>query len=432
MAVLDSSIANVALPTIARDVRASPSESIWVVNAYQLAIVVSLLPLASLGDIVGYRLINRLGVVVFGIASLLCARADGLTALALARVLQGFGAAGIMSVNAALLRFIYPRKMLGTAMAINATTVAISAALGPTVASAILSVAPWQYLFYVNLPFALAAALIGMRSLPHSPLSGQSFDGVSAVLNALAFGLLITGLDGLGHGERWELAAVQMAAAALAGFMLVRRQLSKPAPLLPVDLMRIPIFALSIGASVCAFSAQIMALVAMPFMLQTMLGRSQIETGLLMTPWPLTVAIVAPLSGWLVARVAAGLLGGIGLAVMAAGLVSLAMLPDGASSVGIGWRMALTGAGFGLFQTPNNRAMIGAAPPTRSGGASGMLSMARLLGQTSGAALVSVLFVLYPLNGPSVALYAGACFAVLAGIVSTFRLRGPLAHAPVG
>ena len=140
MAVLDGAIANVALPTIARDVGATPAASIWVVNAYQLAVTVSLLPLASLGDILGYRRVYQAGLVVFTIASLLCARSDSLTTLALARAAQGFGASGIMSVNTALIRFIYPRRQLGTAMGINALLVAVSAAVGPTVASGILSV----------------------------------------------------------------------------------------------------------------------------------------------------------------------------------------------------------------------------------------------------------------------------------------------------
>jgi DHA2 family multidrug resistance protein-like MFS transporter len=421
MAVLDGAIANVALPTIARDLGVSPASSIWVVNAYQLAVTVSLLPLASLGDIVGYRRVYQLGLVVFTLASLICALSGSLTMLAM---VQGLGASGIMSVNTALIRFIYPRRMLGTAMGINAMLVAVSSAVGPTVASGILAVAPWQFLFYVNVPIGILALLFGFWNLPATGRSAHPFDAVSAVLSAFTFGVLIVGVDGLGQGENSALVALELLAAAAAGYLLVQRQLSRVHPLLPVDLLRIPLFGLSIATSICSFAAQTLAYVSLPFYLQNVLGRSQVETGLLMTPWPLTVAVIAPIAGRLVERYAAGLLGGIGLVTMAAGLVLLAMLPTHPGAFDIIWRLAVCGFGFGLFQTPNNRAMIGASPPHRSGAAGGMLATARLLGQTGGAAMVAVIFGLAPSHGTTLTLLVGAGFATAAAAVSTLRLAG--------
>ncbi len=423
MAVLDGAIANVALPTIARDLGVSPASSIWVVNAYQLAVTVSLLPLASLGDIVGYRRVYQCGLVVFTLASLACARSSSLPMLAVARMAQGLGASGIMSVNTALIRFIYPRQMLGTAMGINAMLVAVSSAVGPTVASGILSVAPWQWLFYVNVPIGALALLLGLRNLPTTTRSPHPFDAVSAILSAATFGLLIVGVDGLGQGENRALVAMELLAAGVAGYFLIQRQLARVNPLLPVDLLGIPIFGLSIATSVCSFAAQTLAYVSLPFYLQDVLGRSQVETGLLMTPWPLTVAVVAPIAGRLVERYAAGLLGGIGLVTMAAGLGLLALLPAHPSVLDITWRLAVCGLGFGLFQTPNNRAMIGASPPHRSGAAGGMLATARLLGQTGGAALVAVIFGLAPTHGTTAALVVAAGFALTASVVSMLRLR---------
>ena len=166
VSVLDGAIANVALPTIARDLNASPASSIWVVNAYQLAITVSLLSLASLGDLIGYRRIYQAGLLVFSITSLFCALSDSLLTLTIARVLQGFGAAAIMSVNTALIRIIYPQRFLGRGMGINSLIVACSSAAGPTVAAAILSVASRQWLFAINLPIGLVALLLGMKFLP--------------------------------------------------------------------------------------------------------------------------------------------------------------------------------------------------------------------------------------------------------------------------
>jgi DHA2 family multidrug resistance protein-like MFS transporter len=425
MAVLDGAIANVALPTIARDLNMSPASSIWVVNAYQLAVTVTLLPFAALGDMVGYRRVYRAGLVVFTLASLACGQAHSLPVLAAARLVQGVGASGIMSVNTALIRFIYPRRLLGTAMGVNALLVAVSSAVGPTVASGILSVAAWQWLFYINLPIGVAAFLLGMRTLPRTATNGERFDIVSALLNAAAFGLLISGIDGLGQGETRVAVIVELGLAIAAGTVLVRRQLSRRNPLLPIDLLKIPIFALSIGTSICSFAGQTLAYVSLPFFLQGALGRTQVATGLLLTPWPLTVAVVAPIAGRLSDRYPAGLLGGCGLIVMAIGLVLLAFLPADPSTLDIIWRMVVCGFGFGLFQTPNNRAMLSVAPRSRTGAAGGMLSTARLLGQTVGAALVAVVFGLVPSHGTSITLLVGAAFAIMAAVVSTLRLMNP-------
>src|SRR5580698_1995603 len=190
LAVIDSAIANVALPTIASDLHTDPALSIWIVNGYQLAITISLLPLSSLGDIMGYRRVYLAGLALFTIASLLCAFSTTLPMLALARVVQGFGAAGIMSVNTALVRFIYPQKLLGRGIGINALVVAGSAAAGPTIASAILSVANWPWLFAVNVPIGIAAFAVGIYALPHSNRATHSFDFVGAILSALTFGFL--------------------------------------------------------------------------------------------------------------------------------------------------------------------------------------------------------------------------------------------------
>jgi DHA2 family multidrug resistance protein-like MFS transporter len=428
MAVLDGSIANVALPTIARSVAAPPADAIWVVNAYQLAITVALLPLASLGEIWGYARVYRLGLALFVAASLACALSHSLLSLSLARIVQGFGAAGIMSVNTALVRFIYPRRALGRGIGFNALIVAVSAAVGPSVAAAILSVASWPWLFLVNLPTGILALLLS-RSLPRTPRAAHPFDWRSALLNALAFGLLVAALDGLGHGERRWLVALELAAAAAAAVALVRRQLPQRAPLLPVDLLRIPAFALSVSTSVCSFAAQMLAYVALPFYLQDALGRGAVETGLLMTPWPLALAVMAPLAGRLADRYPAGLLGGIGLILFAGGLGALALLPPAPTGADIAWRMALTGLGFGLFQSPNNRAIVTAAPPERSGGASGMLATARLLGQTTGAALAALVFGLLPQAGARPALFLAAGVAATAAAVSLVRLAAP-ASAP--
>ncbi len=431
MAVLDGAIANVALPTIAGDLNASPAASIWIVNAYQIAIVVSLLSLAFLGDMFGYRRIYKIGLVIFTFSSLACALSDSLLTLTLARVAQGFGGAALMSVNTALIRLIYPPHQLGRGMGINSFVVAVSSAASPTIAAGILSVASWKWLFLINVPLGVISLLLALRFLP--PNSARSstprFDLPSAVMNALTFGLLIAALSGFAQGQSKELIMVEVAVMLVAGFFFVRRQLHLPVPLLPIDLLRIPIFSLSICTSICSFCAQMLALVSLPFFLQSILGRSEVETGLLLTPWPLATMVMAPLAGYLIEKVHAGLLGALGLIVMACGLFGLALLPSSPSDWNIIWPMILCGAGFGLFQSPNNHTIVSAAPRQRSGGASGMLGTARLLGQSIGAALVALMFNLSGNAGTHTSLLLAGTLATVAAIVSGLRITQPRAQA---
>ena len=424
LSVLDGTIANVALPTIAADLRVDAAEAVWVVNAYQIAVTIALLPLASLGDIVGYRRIYQGGMLVFTAASLACALSDSLAMLAAARVVQGLGAAGIMAVSGALVRYTYPQALLGRAVGINAFVVALSSAAGPTVASAILAVATWPWLFGISVPIGVVTLLIARRALPHSPRAARQFDLLAALLNALAFGLMILGVETLVRGGTvW--AALQVAGGLLAAVVLVRRERTVAAPLIPLDLLRIRLFGLSVATSICSFAAQMLAFVSLPFHLQGALGRSAVQTGLLLTPWPLAVSVIAPMAGRLADRIPAGALGGIGLTVLAIGLGLLASMPLDASDASIMWRMAVCGVGFGLFQPPNNRALLGSAPKARSGAAGGMLATARLVGQTAGATLVALLFRVRPVQATSLALVAAACVAIVAAAVSVLRLTNP-------
>ena len=424
MAVLDGAIANVALPTIARELGASPASSVWVINAYQLTITVLLLPLAALGDRIGYKCIYIPGLALFTLGSLGCALGHTLPLLIAARVFQGLGAACIMSMNAALVRATYPASMLGRGIGYNAMVLSMSAAIGPTLAALILSVASWPWLFLINLPIGVAALIVGRKALPDPHGHGQPFDWLSALLSAAMMGCIVFGAEMFAR-EGPRFGAVLVLTGLAAGAALVIREWRDPLPMVPLDLLRIPIFTLSIATSIVSFAAQMLAYVALPFLLQSVLGRSVFATGLLMTPWPIAVGIAAPFAGRLADKVPAGLLGGVGLAIFAAGLFLLSRLGASPDNFDIAWRMAVCGLGFGLFQSPNNRTIVSAAPKPRSGAAGGMLATARLLGQTAGAVTVGAAFHLFGVGAAPHLLLAASIAALVAGGVSLLRLRVP-------
>ena len=340
MAVLDGNIVTVALPTMARQFAVAPENATWIINAFQLAVTVSLLPLAALGDMVGYRRVYWWGLAVFTVASLACALAPTFAALTFARLVQGLGAAGIMSVNIALIRFIYPHSRLGQGVGNMAVVVAVASAASPSVAAAILSVASWHWLFLVNVPIGVLALAMAARTLPATPRAAGRLDLISVVLNALAFGLFIAGVNRVGQGGAQSLALIEIGLGAAIGVVLVKRQLKLSAPLLPVDLLRRPVFALSLATSITSFGAQSLAMVALPFYFEDTLGRSAAATGLLLTPWPVGTALIAPIAGRLADRFIPGILSSIGLLVMGAGLALVALHvgdPDPGSLV---WRLA--------------------------------------------------------------------------------------------
>lgn len=421
MAVLDGALANVALPVIARELGASPAASVWVINAYQLTITILLLPLAALGDRIGYKCIYIPGLALFTIGSVACALGGTLDLLIAARVFQGIGAACIMSMNAALVRATYPANMLGRGMGYNAMVLSISAAIGPTLASLILSIATWQWLFLINLPIGIAALLVSRKSLPDPHGHGRPFDWASALLSAAMMGLAVFGAETFAR-ESSVIGVVMIIGGIAAGAALVWREWSEATPLMPLDLLRIPVFTLSISTSIVSFAAQMLAYVAIPFLLQSVLGRSVFATGLLMTPWPIAVGIAAPFAGRLADRINSGLLGGFGLFIFALGLFFLSRMGGHPSNFDIAWRMAVCGLGFGLFQSPNNRVIVSSAPKLRSGAAGGMLATARLLGQTAGAVTVGVAFHLAGVGIAPELMLAASIAALIAAGISLLRL----------
>jgi len=423
LSVLDYAVVNVALPTIAHDIHTSASAAIWVINAYQLASVISLLPLAAMGDRVGHARMCSIGLVLFIIASLLCAASRSLPELAAARALQGFGGACIMSVNAALVRFIYPGNILGRGIALNGLIVALGVALGPTVAACVLAVSTWQWLFLINLPLGGAALCFALTALPVTPRIRGAFDFPSTAFLAIGLGAFIIGLDSFAHHGGLGFACALLVAGAASMVALVRRQLGRTDPLLPIDLLARAGFRTAFLTGFFAFVASNFFIISMPFNLMNVLHRGPVATGLLITPWPVAIVLVAPFVGRLTDRYPAATLSTIGLCITGLGFLLLRLMPHAPSDLDIAWRIGVAGAGFGLFQPPNNKAMITTAPKHRTGSASGMISVARLLGQTVGGMLVALTLGLVVQGATITCLTLAYCTAFFSAGISALRIR---------
>jgi len=420
LVVLDGAIANVALPSIAEQLQTAPADAVWIVTAYQLAVVMFLLPASAVGESLGYRRVFAGGVALFTAASVLCALAPSLPWLVAARCLQGLGSAAVMPLGLALLRFTYPRRLLGQAIAWNALAIAGASAAGPAVGAGMLSVASWPWLFAVNLPVG-ALVLAACAGLPSPPGTGRRLDVGSIALNALMFAAFVLGSDGL-PSSPWQGGALLVVAGG-SMVLLVRREMPKAAPLIPLDLLRVRSFRVSVVASVCCFTGQMIGCLALPFYFQHELAMSVTATGLLMTPWPLAVMVAAPLSARLAKRVPTAWLCAAGGGCLAIGLALCAAWPlHGDPQVPLAIFTGLAGLGFGFFQTPNNQNMLLAAPKERSGAAGGAQGTARLTGLTLGSLLIGLLFALLPsLHAVHWGLTFAALAALAGGAVSLLR-----------
>ena len=420
LVIIDGGFANVALPTIARDLHVGQSAVVSVVTVYQVMLVMLMLPLAGLGERVGLKRIYQWGQLIFTVATILCFFAKSLPFLLIIRAVQATGAAGVLAVASALIRQIYPANQLGRGLGINSVVVTSSAAAAPTIGGLILSVAPWPWVFASAVPFAIASLAFG-HAIPDPKPRHTSFDVVGAVMCAAMFGLVIGGLESMVHGDSPVVSAAIVLAGVVVGYYFVRREQGEVAPILPIDLLVRPVLALSAIGGFTAFTASMTLLISTPFRLHAM-GFSAAAIGAAIAPWPLTNMVVAPLAGYLSDRIPAGILGGIGMVVSITALVLLALLPAHPSYFDVAWRMALCGSGFGLFLPPNARLIVGSAPRERAAAAGGLVSTVRLAGQTSGATVVALLLALGVGEGfvpPVVA----ACLALVAGLCSIARLR---------
>ncbi|GEN25678.1 MFS transporter [Halomonas cupida] len=427
MAVVDTTMINIALPSMARDLDISPSRAIWITNLFQVVCAAMLLVFAAASELLSRRKVYVGGIGLFTLAALGSALAPNFETLLVFRALQGVGAAATLSIGPSLYRMIFPSRLLGSALGLSSLVVAAGYAAGPSIGGLILSVARWPWLFALNLPLGLAAVVMAWRALPREAPREGNFDAIGAVSSMLMLGGLFMAMDAVGHrAPLLEIVGwVALTCTAMLGFVCRQRRASHP--LLPLSLFREPRFRLAVGAQGTAFIGQGLTFVALSFLYQQEMGFSALHTAWLFTPWPLTIMLVGPLAGRLADRFNPALVATLGLVLLLMGLVSLASLPADAGVLDSLWRTALCGAGFGLFQPPNNRELMTSVPLARSANASGVMSTTRTVGQSLGVALVGL--CLAAGTGVQQALWIGAATTLLALCISIVRVgRAGRAH----
>jgi DHA2 family multidrug resistance protein-like MFS transporter len=412
ISVIDTGSLNIALPTLARELHVQPSAVVLLVTAYQLVLIMTVLPLSALGDRLGHRTLYQYGQALYLGATLLCFVAHSLPMLLVVRSLQAVGAAATSSVSSAMIRQIYPQARLGRGMALNTMLATIASTLAPSLGGLILTHARWPWLFAICLPLGLISLLAGGKALPNPVRRDEPYDIKAALLCAATFGLAVVGLEGAVHGFSPVLTGVLLVAAVVIGTAFVRREAGQDTPVLPVDLLRDRQIALSSLAGLVGSMATMTVMITLPFRLQHQFHYSPTEAGVVYAAWPMALILFAPVSGILSDRFRPGLLGLVGTILGVAGMVLLAYLPDNPSHLDIMWRLVIISAGSGTFFAPNARQIIFAAPMARAAAAGGLTQTTRMAGQVVGSTVTAGLLAFGVGSGAVPSVVAAALFSV--------------------
>lgn len=420
---IDISLPTVALPTVARDLQINSSTAVQLVTVYQLVLVMTLLPIAALGERLGYRATFMVGLSTFVAGGLCSYLAPNFPLLLTARGIQALGASATMAVTVAIIRSIFSDAQLGRALAAHSVVVSTANAFAPALGGLVVTWFDWRAIFVVCVPLAVLALLCS-PVLPPSVRRPIPFDWLAALLCAMAFGMVTGGLELAVHSPYLAGSIAMLAGAAIVGTVFVRRELSQAEPILPLDLIRQRIIALSVLGSFLAFIAAMLVTVTMPFRLAEEFGFSPGEIGALMAPWPTMMMFASPIAAILSDRIQPALLGSFGMVVSVIGMVALFFLPDHPTWFDIAWRMAVSGLGFAFYTAPNARLVLQTAPRHRTASAGGLTSTTRLTGQVLGSGIAAALL--------SLGIVGSSLAPALAAVVCLVALGCSLARRTAG
>ena len=395
MATLDSSIVNISLPAIASSFGVPLSGEIeWVIIAYLVVTAGVLLTAGRISDMIGRKPIWAAGLIIFTVGSAFCGFAPSLGLLIAARALQGLGGALIMAISPAMLTSAFPAHERGRALGLNAVVVALGVSTGPTLGGIITSTLSWRWIFFVNLPIGIIGLILTMRILKEKMRWNRGkFDPVGAIL--LALGLVAITL-GLSFGQEWGWNSPLLIGCLATGFIalillyIVEKRVADP--IINLSLLHNRVFLSATLSLVLSFLALFAVSFMLPFYLEELRGFTTVQAGLLLTPLPLTIAVIAPFSGTLADRFGTRWLAAGGLTIACIGLILISQLDAHSSTWDIIWRLVITGMGQALFQSPNNSALMGSAPKGQQGSAAGFLATGRVVGQSVSVALSGAIF----------------------------------------
>jgi EmrB/QacA subfamily drug resistance transporter len=394
LSTIDGSIVNVALPTLTRYFGTNFATVQWVVLAYLLAIATLMLSIGRLADMIGKKPLYTTGFVIFTISSMLCGLAPTIYWLIAFRVIQAIGAALILALGMAIVTESFPSSERGKALGITGAVVSVGIVIGPTLGGFLIDSFSWRWIFYVNVPVGIAGTLMAWRYVPHiKPPGGQHFDfwgAITLFVSLLSLLLALTLGQNMGFADPRILLLLASFTLSLVLFIIIELRIDQP--MIDLRLFQNSNFSVSLITGFITFVAIAGTIMLLPFYLENVLGYSTRQVGLLLAVVPIGLGISAPLSGSLSDRLGTRPITVAGLGVLLLGYYALSTLTANTSATGFLLRFLPIGVGMGIFQSPNNSAIMGSAPAQRLGIVSGMLAFNRTLGQTTGIALLGALW----------------------------------------
>ena len=423
---LGTSIANVALPTLAQVFNASFQDVQWIVLAYLLAITTLIVSVGRLGDIVGRRRLLLAGIMLFTIASVLCGIAPNVWLLIAARAVQGLGAAVMMALTMAFVGDTVPKENTGSAMGLLGAMSAVGTALGPSLGGVLIATLDWSAIFLVNVPVGLAAFVLAWRALPvddaRATAEPRRFDLLGTLLLALTLGAYALAMT-LGRGHFGALNGALLLAAALGVVVFVAVERRAASPLIRLAMFADGRLSASLAMSVLVSTVLMATLVVGPFYLAHALGLNAAVVGMVLSVGPLVVALTGVPAGRVADRFGAQRMTVVGLVAIAVGCFTLSVVPATFGIPGYLAPIVVVTLGYALFQTANNTAVMTDVPADRRGVISGLLNLSRNLGLVTGASVMGAVFAFAAAVSD---ITTAAPQAVAGGMRITFAVAGGL------